>query len=71
MSDEPKIDPEVKAEAAPAEEEGPKKPQIEWEYKTEFGINARMREIIDTTIKVAEAEIATYKRKIERLTYGS
>lgn len=46
-------------------------PKATWEYKTEFGINARMREVIEATIKVAEAEVEAYKRKIERLTYGS
>lgn len=65
MSDEPK-DPSVEEVSA-----GPDKPKVEWEYKTEFGINARMREIIDTTIKVAEIEIDTYRRKIAKLTYGS
>lgn len=53
--------------------EGPPEPPKgpEWEYKTEFGINSRMREVIDLTLKVAEAEIETYRKKIDKLTYGS
>lgn len=49
----------------------PEKPKVEWSYKTEFGINGRMREIVNMTIKTAEAEIERYRRKIEKLTYGS
>lgn len=55
----------------PDETAAPEPPKATWECKTEFGINARMREVIEATIKVAEAEVETYKRKIERLTYGS
>jgi len=47
------------------------KAQATWEYKTEFGIAAKMREVIEVTVKVAETEIERYKRKIEKLTYGS
>lgn len=46
-------------------------PQLEWEYKTEFGINTKMREVIQATLKVAEASIESYRKKIEKLTYGS
>ena len=51
--------------------EEPPKPKANWEYKTEFGINTKMREVIQATIKVCEAEIKTYRRKIEKLTYGT
>lgn len=42
-----------------------------WEYKTRFGINDKISEVVQQTIKVAEAEIEGYRRKIEKLTYGS
>jgi hypothetical protein len=49
----------------------PVKPQARWEHKTEFGVNTQMRSIIDLSIKVAEAEIDSYRRKLDKLTYGS
>lgn len=42
----------------------------EWKFKTEFGINERMREIVEMTIRVANDEIARNRRKIDKLTYG-
>ena len=49
----------------------PEKPKATWEYKEEFGINTRMREILEETKKVCEAQIEQYRRKLEKLTYGS
>ena len=42
-----------------------------WEFKKEFAINARMREIALATKAVAETEVSLLRRKLERLTYGS
>jgi hypothetical protein len=41
-----------------------------WEYKTQFGINDKMKEVIEATIKVCNQEIARNKRKIDKLVYG-
>lgn len=49
-------------------EEGPK---AVWEERNEFKINGHMREVIKATIGVCEAQIKLYKRKIEKLQYGS
>jgi hypothetical protein len=58
-------------ETTDVQDEVPPKPKAHWEYKSEFGIHARMREVIEMTIKVTTIEIDGYRRKIERLTYGS
>lgn len=64
-STEPKTE-EPAVEPAPE----PKENAPEWKYKSEFGINTRMREVIELTISVCNAEIASNRRKIEKLTYG-
>lgn len=54
-----------------AEKETPAEPKRpEWGYKKEFGINTKMRELILQTKGLAEAELATLRKKLERLTYG-
>lgn len=56
----------------PEDFEGPPEPKrLKWEYKTQFGISEKMKDVIELTIKVAEAEVAAYQRKLEKLTYGS
>jgi hypothetical protein len=45
-------------------------PTPAWQYKTSFGINDRMKEVIELTIRVANEEIARNRRKIDKLTYG-
>jgi len=57
---------EPKVEEAKAE--GPKPP--EWEYKKDFKINEKMRDIVQKTITVSEAQIEFYRKKLDRLTYG-
>lgn len=72
MSEETKpeeVQAEVVEEGAPPPEEPKQKPP-EWQYKTEFGINTRMREIIGKTIEVSELELKTLRHKLDRLTYG-
>lgn len=59
--------PVLEAEEIPAE--APKPPA--WEYKTEFGINTQLREIVLKSKEFAEAELATLRRKLDRITYGS
>jgi hypothetical protein len=49
----------------------PEPPKVEWEYKTQFSINERMREVIQATIKVAQADIESYRKKLRKLTYGA
>ena len=47
------------------------KPQAVWEQRTEFRINEQMREIVKATLNVCNAQITLYRRKIEKLQYGS
>lgn len=67
MAEEDK-QPELEGPPEP-EPEKPKPP--EWEYKTEFGINSRMRDLIDKSKEFAELELSNLRRKLDRLTYGS
>jgi hypothetical protein len=60
MSDETKPKEETPAPEAP-----------KWEYKTEFGINTQMREVVRLTVSATEAEIKLLRRKLEKLQYGS
>lgn len=50
--------------------EDKEKPPPTWE-KREFAINGKMKNVIHLGIKATEAEIATLRRKIEKLQYGS
>ncbi len=49
-------------------EEGPK---AVWEERSGFKINEHMRGVVKATIDVCEAQIKLYKRKVEKLQYGS
>ena len=79
MSTEIKSDPETPSEpegtpAAEVSEEAPNvegRPPFEWEYRTEFRITTQMREMLNLTKKVTEAEIDRLRRKLNKLTYGS
>ena len=42
-----------------------------WEFKQEFAINTKMREVIGLAVKASEAEISMLRRKLDKLTYGS
>jgi hypothetical protein len=42
-----------------------------WEYKEEFGIVSKLREVVKATQVASEKELADLRRKLERLTYGS
>lgn len=45
-------------------------PKANWEFKTEFAINTKMKELIHKTIEVSEMESEMLRKKLERLTYG-
>lgn len=42
----------------------------QWQYREEFGISKQMREIVKTSKEVAEKEIESLRRKLDKLTYG-
>ncbi len=42
----------------------------QWQYREEFGISKQMREIVRTSKEVAEKEIESLRRKLDKLTYG-
>lgn len=52
-------------------DEAPKPEPPKWEHKTEFGINAKMKDVVKMTISAAEAETTLLRRKLEKLQYGS
>lgn len=65
-------DTEKPAQAAENPEEKPKEPEPPtWEYRTDFGINKKMQEVIVLTISATQSEIQTLRRKLEKLQYGS
>ncbi len=70
MSDETKTEEEPKAEAS-AETPKPEPPKANWEYKKEFGIVTKMREIVLLTKEAHEIEVERLRRQLEKLTYGS
>jgi hypothetical protein len=49
--------------------EAPKPP--EWERRENLAINERMKEVLLLTKQVAEKEIESLRRKLDKLTYGS
>jgi hypothetical protein len=42
-----------------------------WEHTREFKINKLTRDLIRQTIDVTEAELASLRRRLEKLTYGA
>lgn len=50
-----------------AEEEKPPA----WEYKTEFGLHTKMKDVIHKTIEVTAVHVDDLKRKLDKLTYGA
>lgn len=75
MSDEnnasaaaPESAPPADASSAPPGEETPK---AEWKFKRNLGINEQMKKVINLTIEATNSEIATLRRKLEKLTYGA
>ncbi len=66
MSDENEKPQEPAPEAAPQGET----PKAEWKFKRNLGINEEMKKVIGLTIDATNAEIASLRRKLEKLTYG-
>ena len=64
MSDETQDSPTPEGEETQA-------PKACWEQRTEFKINGQMREVIKATITAYQSQIDVYRRKIEKLQYGS
>jgi hypothetical protein len=62
---------EAKAPEATPEEEKQEPQPPNWEFKKEFAINKRMREVAHLTISAAESELVLLRRKLEKLHYGS
>jgi len=62
-------DHDEKPEATEPPEETPPAPK--WEYKTEFGINEKMKSVVDKAITLTASQIEDLRRKLDRLTYGS
>ena len=52
-------------------EEEAEEPKATWEFKKEFEINRRMKEVIGLTIKATESELKVLRRKLDKMTYGS
>lgn len=48
----------------------PEPPKLEWQYRNGFGINDRMKEVIEATIKMAQSEVEKHRKKLRRLQYG-
>ena len=46
------------------------KQKAQWQHKTEFEINKRMKEVIKLTIEASEEELVRLRKKLERLQYG-
>lgn len=69
MNDKSDQTPEPTAGEQEAEKAG--EPRFNWEYREEFRINTKMREVIKLTKAVTESEIDRLRRKVEKLTYGS
>jgi hypothetical protein len=46
-------------------------PQAEWQKKTEFAINGKMREAVHLSISAFESELTLLRRKLAKLQYGS
>ena len=69
----PEADPQPEAQASPpeAEAQAQANPQPEWEYRKNFKIVDKMKNIVNLTIDVTRAEQARLRRQIEKLTYGS
>jgi hypothetical protein len=68
--EEIKTEPTKEEGAEPAGEPAKEAPQAQWEFKTEFAITGRMKELVHKTVEATEAELTMLRRKLERLTYG-
>lgn len=61
-------DEENKEVETPAET--PEPPKAEWQYQKGFKVNEQMKSVIEATMKMTQSEIARYRKKLSKLTYG-
>jgi hypothetical protein len=52
-------------------EENADPPRAQWQFKNEFGIHTKLKEVVRGTIEVSNAELDLLRRKLDKLTYGS
>lgn len=62
-------DPNSTPEETAPTPEAPKRPA--WEYKTQLGINSRLKEIVLHTKAATEIELDAKRRQLEKLLRGS
>jgi hypothetical protein len=43
----------------------------QWEFKNRLGIHDRMKSVVELTISAARAELATARKKLRKMQYGS
>lgn len=51
--------------------EDDKKEPPAWEFRSRLGLNDRLKDVVDKTRLATEAELATLRRKLEKLQRGS
>jgi hypothetical protein len=56
------------SEAANEAPDGVKRPS--WEYKNDFGINVKMKEMLKATLVASESELDRLRKKLNKLQYG-
>lgn len=42
-----------------------------WEYREGFRINSGMKEVVQLSVDLAKTEIARYREKLRKITYGA
>lgn len=52
------------------DEEKPEEKAPEWEYRTNLGINERMKDVIKKTLEAARAERDLLLKKLRKAQYG-
>lgn len=51
-------------------DEDPKEEAPQWAYRTNLGINAKMKEVIEKTLEAAKAERDLLLKKLRKAQYG-
>lgn len=62
---------EMETEETQEGSEGEAKAQPNWEYRERLAIHDNMDKVVRLTIEATRAQIDLYKRKLDKLTYGS
>ena len=68
MSEEDTKTPPETPSAEP-QPEGPLPPQ--WEYRRNFKITEKMKNIVNLTMEATQSEIKRLRKRIDKLTYGA